>query len=32
LEEAVVDLILASAKVKKTKMSYEDAVKPAEAK
>jgi trigger factor len=32
LEEAVVDLVLASAKVKKKKMSYEDAVKPAEAK
>jgi trigger factor len=31
-EEAVVDLVVSSAKVKKKKMSYEDAVRPAEAK
>ncbi len=32
VEEAVVDLVMAKAKTKKAKMSYEDAVKPAEPK
>jgi len=31
VEDAVVELVISKAKVKKAKMSYEDAVKPAEA-